>query len=266
MHVRVERFLQGDKMQKISLLLSFLALIVSGCTMPPSFMSRGNDCLKVQEELQQCQEKSHKYQEVIVRQKRKIAQVEDKSAQLEEDNDFLYRKFEDLNRTVGRQKSVISLQETVISLFDDSNHSMQTDIEKQIAAQKNRVNLRHESGKWVFTNDSLFEKGTTALSASGKETLRGVIQELGQMDDIFVRVEGHADDRRLKKTAKFVNNWELSTLRAAAVVTFLQQAGDLPPERLSAAGYGYYQPVVSNKTPAGRRQNSRVEIIAEKVE
>lgn len=253
-------------MQKMSLLVSFFALLVSGCTMPPTFLSRGNYCLKIKEERLQCHEKQAELQNVILKLERELAPLQDRAAHLEEDNGFLYRKIEDLSQTVERQKSVVSLQETVIRLFDDANHSMQKNIEEQIAAQKSNVAPGRESGIWVFTNDSLFVDGTTVLSVAGKKQLRDVARELEQKKDIFVRVEGHADDRRLKETANYDNNWELSAVRAAAVVAFLQRDGHLPAERLSATGYGYYQPVTSNETPAGRRQNSRVEIIAEGLE
>jgi chemotaxis protein MotB len=253
-------------MQKMSLLLSLVALLVSGCTTPASFLSIGNDCLNIQEELLQCEEKNLELQDVVVDMELKAAGLADYTTQLEKDNAFLYRKVEDLNRTVGRQKSVISLQKTVIRLFDDSNHSMQKNIEEQIATQKSSVNPQRKSDRWVFANDSLFANGGTDLSASGKEKLRKVAHELGRKDDFFIRVEGHADDRPLKETASYANNWELSALRAAAVVTFLQEDGDVPAECLSATGYGYYQPVVSNASQTGRRQNSRVEIIVEQSE
>ncbi len=264
--LRAEQFLHGEQMQKMGLWVAFLSVLVSGCTMPPTFLSRGNACLEIQEVHLQCQEKSHEYQEVIATLKREVAKLEDTTAQLEEDRCFLYRKVEDLNRTIERQQSVVSLQKAVISLFDDSNHSMQTNIEEQLAAQTDHINSSCNADRWVFTNDSLFVPQTTVLSAAGEEQLKRVVHELGQKDDIFVRVEGHADDRRLRETADYADNWELSALRAAAVVSFLQHAGSLPAERLSATGYGYYQPVVSNESPAGRQQNSRIEIVTVKAE
>jgi len=44
-------------------------------------------------------------------------------------------------------------------------------------------------------------------------------------------------------------------------VRFLQDAGGLAPERLSACGYSYYRPVASNDSEEGRSQNRRIEII-----
>jgi chemotaxis protein MotB len=46
-----------------------------------------------------------------------------------------------------------------------------------------------------------------------------------------------------------------------SVVRFLQDAGSLEPERLSACGYSYYRPVVSNDSEEDRHQNRRIEIV-----
>jgi chemotaxis protein MotB len=35
----------------------------------------------------------------------------------------------------------------------------------------------------------------------------------------------------------------------------------IEPERLSAAGYGGFQPVADNATPEGRAQNRRVDVV-----
>ena len=60
---------------------------------------------------------------------------------------------------------------------------------------------------------------------------------------------------------KFPSNWELSTARATNVLHFLQDKVGISGERLSAVGYGEYQPIASNSTPEGRRLNRRIQII-----
>ena len=39
----------------------------------------------------------------------------------------------------------------------------------------------------------------------------------------------------------------------------------VPPKRLAAAGYAQYDPTSSNRRPAGRRKNRRIELIVEPV-
>ncbi len=77
-----------------------------------------------------------------------------------------------------------------------------------------------------------------------------------------VRVEGHTDDM-LATTRKFRDNWDLSSSRAAAVVTYLERAHRMPGERLTAAGHGSTRPIASNETSAGREANRRVEMVIE---
>lgn len=75
-----------------------------------------------------------------------------------------------------------------------------------------------------------------------------------------IRVTGHSDDRKIR-TKRFPSNWELSTARAAGIVTYLVQTHKFNPRKLAAAGYGEHRPVASNDTPEGRARNRRVDII-----
>ena len=77
-----------------------------------------------------------------------------------------------------------------------------------------------------------------------------------------VQVEGFTDNIPIK-SVKYPTNWELSTARASAIVKYLASKG-IAPERLSAVGYGEYQPVAANDTEQGRAQNRRVTIMVAK--
>src|SRR5690606_40122913 len=65
-----------------------------------------------------------------------------------------------------------------------------------------------------------------------------------------VQVEGFTDNIPIK-SMKYPTNWELSSARASAIVKYLASKG-VAPERLSAVGYGEYQPVASNDTEQGK--------------
>lgn len=68
-----------------------------------------------------------------------------------------------------------------------------------------------------------------------------------------VEVGGHTDSR-----GSTTYNQRLSEDRAGAVRTYLLGKG-VPPSRLIAVGYGESLPIDTNKTPAGRERNRRVE-------
>jgi chemotaxis protein MotB len=63
-----------------------------------------------------------------------------------------------------------------------------------------------------------------------------------------VRIEGHTDNVHIgpELKSKFPTIWELSTARATNVTRYLLETRNFPPERISSAGYGEYQPVVGN--------------------
>jgi chemotaxis protein MotB len=107
--------------------------------------------------------------------------------------------------------------------------------------------------------DILFQSGSATLGTDGTRTLREVGAVLARLEDRQFQVEGHTDNVPIA-TAQFPSNWELSSARAMSVIRVLLQSG-VPPARLSGAGYGEFQPVAANDSPANRRLNRRIEIV-----
>lgn len=77
-----------------------------------------------------------------------------------------------------------------------------------------------------------------------------------------VTVQGHTDDIPITNSF-YPSNWELSSSRAASVVRFFIQNGQLEAERFTAVGCAHTQPLVENDTPENRSKNRRVSIIIE---
>jgi len=75
-----------------------------------------------------------------------------------------------------------------------------------------------------------------------------------------IRVEGHTDNTPIH-TGQFPSNWELSTNRATFLLEYLITNGNIPPQRLSAVGYGEYRPIASNSAAEGRAANRRVDLV-----
>jgi chemotaxis protein MotB len=104
----------------------------------------------------------------------------------------------------------------------------------------------------------LFASGSATLGKDGREALRAVAGALRNLSGKSIRVDGHTDNVPSSGSV-FPSNWELSSARALAVVRFLQEQG-VDPTRLSAAGFGEFQPISSNETAEGRSLNRRIEI------
>lgn len=108
----------------------------------------------------------------------------------------------------------------------------------------------------------LFPSGKAELSPRGLTTLEQVASKLEDFKDRRFLVAGHTDNEPIKKAVEFQDNWQLSAARALRVTRFLIDKG-MEPKNVAAAGYGQYDPVQSNKTEGGRRQNRRIELILE---
>jgi len=129
---------------------------------------------------------------------------------------------------------------------------------------KGRVTISQLRGKLSVNvlDEILFDSGSAAVKAEGKEVLGRIGEVLIGLEDKAIVIEGHTDTVPIsgELAKRFATNWELSTARATSVVRYLQDTAGIAPERLSAVGFGPYHPVAANDTPEGRARNRRIEI------
>jgi len=119
----------------------------------------------------------------------------------------------------------------------------------------------------VFSSEVLFPPGGADLSFAGQDEiakvaniLRSVIDDIPPEIDWVLRVDGHTDNVPLLGHHKYADNWELSQGRALSVVRYMINSLAIPPDRLSANGFGEYQPINTADTPEARAQNRRIEL------
>lgn len=105
----------------------------------------------------------------------------------------------------------------------------------------------------------LFELSKADVKADGRKLLEEVAKALNAVPHRNFQVEAHTDNVPLKKSPKYMSNWELSSARALEVAKVLVALG-LPPERVSAAGFGEFSPAFPNDTAEHQTQNRRIEI------
>jgi chemotaxis protein MotB len=133
------------------------------------------------------------------------------------------------------------------------------------AALGERSDVRIVGDRFVLPTDILFESGSAELGAEAQErlgTLAGSVREIAaeipSSLDWVLRIDGHTD-RRPIHTPEFPSNWELSTARAVAIVKYLVVQG-IPAHRLSANGFGEFQPLDPAGTPEAWARNRRIEM------
>ena len=130
---------------------------------------------------------------------------------------------------------------------------------------QDRSDVKIVGDRFVFQSEVLFDAGSADIGAFGEEQLMQLSIALLEIADTIptdidwvLQIEGHTDSVPIK-TARFNDNWDLSTERALSVVRYLALAG-IDPDRLSAAGYGEYQPLDQADTPEARARNRRIEV------
>ena len=110
-----------------------------------------------------------------------------------------------------------------------------------------------------LSDRALFDVGVADISPQAVPLLQKVGDIIARTN-FEVRIEGHSDNLPIK-TAQFPSNWELSTARAVNVLRFFLETGRISSQRMSAVGFGEFQPMVPNDSIEHRAQNRRVEII-----
>ena len=106
-----------------------------------------------------------------------------------------------------------------------------------------------------FDSDVLFDVDSATLDSDGRTTLEDVSSVLGEYNKTAVVVQGHTDS-----TGGEEHNQSLSERRAKSVQNYLVTRG-VDPDRIATLGFGESEPVASNDTESGRRQNRRVDIM-----
>ncbi|GIJ95889.1 flagellar motor protein MotB [Capnocytophaga stomatis] len=125
------------------------------------------------------------------------------------------------------------------------------------------IEIKVEKGV-VFVNISdklLFSSGSYAVTNRAKEVLGKVATVVKNKPDFEFMVEGHTDNVPFKANSSIKDNWDLSVLRATAIVRILQNDFGVSPARMTAAGRSEYVPVTTNDTKEGKAQNRRTRIV-----
>ena len=203
--------------------------------------------------IRETMEINKRLQDTNVQLRERLAVNESDSERMKKELDSLKKR----NAELEKQKEA-ELQK-LKSTYDELVKSLKGEIEAgeiQISRMKDRLSVN-------LVEKILFDSGRADLKASGIEVLRKVGAQLAKIEGKRIQIEGHTDNVPIggRLQERFATNWELSASRALAVVHFLQDEVGIDPVKLSAAGYGEYQPAASNDTAEGKAANRRIEIV-----
>lgn len=108
----------------------------------------------------------------------------------------------------------------------------------------------------------LFDSGSSDINQGAGVVLKAIAEVVERNPGWRLDVKGHTDSRPIN-SPKFASNWELSSLRATAVLRYLIEQG-VSPTRLTATGYADTQRLVPDSSEENMARNRRVEFVLEK--
>jgi chemotaxis protein MotB len=117
-----------------------------------------------------------------------------------------------------------------------------------------------KTGVYMKFRDNIFFAGDSAvLLDEGKYVLESISDGIRAVNEriLAIKVSGHTAG----SSTSDVNEWELSSGRADAVINYMLSLDVCDPEKFSSAGYAKYRPIAGNDTEENRAKNRRVEIV-----
>ena len=128
-----------------------------------------------------------------------------------------------------------------------------------IGFENKGLKVEQKNGKIYVSLEAklLFKSGSTVVEQEGKNALVEIGKALENEKELEIVVEGHTDSDKLNSASMPRNNWELSVLRATAVVEILISNSRMSPSQIMAAGRGEFHPI----DPNDKAKNRRIEVI-----
>lgn len=221
-----------------------------------------------------------------------LLEVEEQSSDFDEDTDNIQMQEEIgfLNRQLNSLRAQLQALQAALEAAEEKDHQAQVEITNlgnrlnaalaRRVQELSRVRSRFfetlskllegredifiVGDRFVFPAEVLFERGSAVISRRGGEEISKLAQILQEIEslvpdniDWVLRVDGHTDNIPIA-TAEYPSNWYLSTARAISVVEALAARG-ITEERLLAAGFGEFRPLVEGEDEASLRRNRRIE-------
>ncbi len=178
--------------------------------------------------------------------------LESKEAEIAQNNLELGELGDRLNRVLTSE--IFKLQKYKSEFFGKLSDSL-----------SDRNDIQIKGDRFIFQSEILFDSGSATIQTEGEEALSiiaksllEIAQEIPSDLNWIIQIDGHTDKVPIS-TSKFPSNWELSHSRALEVLKFFINQG-IPARKLSANGYGEYQPINLGDRKEDLKENRRIEL------
>lgn len=191
------------------------------------------------------------------------ADIEAKNQELQRKEDALRSLEAELGakqRLLAEREQRVNELEEAMQRKDEAIKQLKTKVANALKGFENKgLTVVERDGKIYVSLEAklLFASGSTTVESEGKRALVDLAKVLENEKDLEIIVEGHTDTDKLASSSHPKSNWELSVLRATAVVEIMTANSKMNPAQLMAAGRGEFHPV----DPKDKAKNRRIEVI-----
>lgn len=204
------------------------------------------------------QEQLAEKQAILDTRERTLAQTEYELRNKDRALNMMEYNYTEAKGDLGMKDQKIRELETALAAKEQKLAALRESINNALTGFSNdELSVSEQSGKLYLSmsQNLLFSSGSEDIDWRGKKALMQVANAVNANQDFDIIVEGHTDT-----DGTAARNWDLSVLRATSIVKILTGYG-VAPERITAAGRGFYDPVAQNNSDQGKALNRRSEII-----
>lgn len=202
-------------------------------------------------------------QEAADENRKLLEELEATRLELQEKEDELGKKENSLNALndeLKEREARLSEMQELLARQETASNALREKVAKALLGfQDKGLTVEQRNGKVYVGMEAnlLFPSGSTVINAEGKKAIIDLAKAIEDQADLEIIVEGHTDTDKISSSNIPRDNWELSVLRATAVVKIMTENSTVDPKILSAAGRSEYLPI----DPADKSKNRRIEVI-----
>lgn len=259
-------------MRKISVIM-LSALFLTACVSKKKYVALEQDNGELRSELTKTKVEKEDLEAKFAAIQKRVDNYNSKINELTEDNDAKLVSVDGIVISENQKKAMReslknvppAYMATAKTLKDSMNLAVQFNLKSSIDNIEEDEDIAisiEETVVMISISDKmLFNSGSYNISNKANDILQKIANVINSEESLDVMVEGHTDNKLMKNTSTVKDNWDLSVLRATAVVKKLQKDYNVAPEQLIAAGRSFYQPLAENDTEENRAKNRRTRIV-----
>ncbi|MCL1851283.1 MAG: OmpA family protein [Bacteroidetes bacterium] len=200
--------------------------------------------------------------------RRRVRIIERQLDKTKGDYDELLKSFTDQNITknalLAEKEARLNELQSILDQKDAEVKALRNKVANALKGFEDMgLTIYEKNGKVYVSLDEklLFASGSWDIDSKGKEALTELGKVLANDTNINVVIEGHTDNVPYRGSGYIKDNWDLSVMRATAVVKELLKNKEINPQRISASGRSEYVPIDNEDSKEARAKNRRTEII-----